>query len=82
MMRRTRDVEHRERLQAEEVELDEARLLDVVLVVLGDERAALLVAEDRDVVPERPFADDDPRRVLARVAREPLELLRLVEELA
>ena len=33
------DVEHRQRLEAEEVELDETRLLDVVLVVLRDERA-------------------------------------------
>ena len=76
------DVEHRQRLQAEEVELHEARLLDVVLVVLRDERAALLVAEDRHVVPERPLADDDARGVLARVARQALELLRLVEQLA
>src|ERR1019366_5160192 len=36
-----RDVEHRQRLEAEEVELDEARLLDVVLVVLRDERAEI-----------------------------------------
>ena len=72
-----RDVEHRQRLQAEEVELHEARGLDVVLVVLRDERARLLVLEDRHVIPERPLADDDAGRVLAGVAREPLELLRL-----
>ena len=37
LMRRCGDVDDGERLEAEEVELDEARLLDVVLVVLGDE---------------------------------------------
>ena len=35
-----RDVDDRQRLQAEEVELDEARLLDVVLVVLRDKRSS------------------------------------------
>ncbi len=75
------DVDHRQGLEAQEVELDQARLLDVVLVVLGDERAALLVLEDRHVIPERTLADDDARGVLARVARQPLELAGLVEQL-
>ena len=72
-MRRTRDVDDGERLQAEEVELDEARLLDVVLVVLGDETLAVR-AEARDVIPERALADDDAGGVHAGVAREALEL--------
>jgi hypothetical protein len=75
------DLEHRQRLQPEEVELHEARRLDVTHVVLRDEGAALLVAEDRDVIPQRPLADHDARRVLARVARQPLELLPLIEQL-
>ena len=75
-MRRTRDVDDGERLQPEEVELDEAGLLDVVLVVLGDDRRSA-VLEARHVIPERPLADDDAGGVLAGVAREPLELLRL-----
>ena len=40
------------------------------------------VLEARDVVPERPLADDDAGGVLAGVTREPLELLRLLDELA
>ena len=40
------------------------------------------VAEYGDVIPERPLADHDSRRVLARVSRQPLELAALVEQLA
>ena len=75
-----RDVEHGERLQAEEVELDQPRLLGVVLVVLGDDLA--FVQEARHVIPERTLADDDAGGVLAGVAREPFELLRDLDELA
>ena len=46
-------------------------------------RASLVVvAEARGRVPERPLADDDAGGVLAGVAGQPLELLRLVEQLA
>ena len=76
-----RDVDDGERLEAEEVELDEAGLLDVVLVVLGDVPVGLAVLEDRDVIPERAFADDDAGGVLAGVAREAFELDRLREQL-
>ena len=47
----TYGVYHGQRLQAEEVELDEPRLLDVVLVVLGDD--LLVVHEAGNVIPER-----------------------------
>ncbi len=73
------DVDDREGLEAEEVELDQARLLDVVLVVLGDDDLAVL--EARDVIPERPLADDHARGVHAGVAGEALQLLRLLEQL-
>jgi len=73
------DLQDGQRLEAEEIELDEAGRLDVAHVVLRDQRAGLLVAEDRHVIPQRPLADDDARRVLAGVPRQSLQLARLVE---
>ena len=60
----------------EEVELDQARLLDVVLVVLGDERRSPFL-KHRHVIPERALADHDAGGVHAGVARQALELAAL-----
>ncbi len=67
-----RDLDDGQRLEPEEVELDQARELDVVLVVLRDVDA-FFGAEDGHVIPERTFADHDAGRVHARVAVEVLE---------
>src|SRR5439155_24197341 len=64
----------------EEVELDEPRGLDVVLVVLRD-HLAVGAGEARDVIPQRRLADDDARGVHAGVTREPLELRGLRAQL-
>ena len=70
-----RDVDDRQRLQAEEVELDQARLLDLVLGELGDD-LALGAARARHVLPQRLLGDDDAGGVHAGVAVEPLERAR------
>ena len=57
--------EEGQRLQAEEVELDEADPLDVVHRVLREHRA-FLVDEERQVLRERSVGDDDAGGVAAR----------------
>src|SRR3954471_15897891 len=64
--------DHRQRGEPEEVELDEARQLHLVLRELRDELAVLAPAEGH-VFPERLLADDDPRGVHAGRSGEPLE---------
>jgi hypothetical protein len=73
------DVRERERLQPQKVELHEADRLDVVLVVLSDDR--LVALEARDAFGERALADDDAGRVHAGVPREALETPALLHEL-
>jgi len=75
-------VDHGEGLQAQEVELDEPRLLGVVLGELGDEHVALLVLVDRDVLPERLVGDDHAGGVQAGLPVEPLERHGDVEDVA
>ncbi len=65
-----------ERGQAEEVELDQARLLDVLHVELGDRHVGARVAVQRHQLVERPVADHDAGGVGGGVARQALELLR------
>jgi hypothetical protein len=72
--------DHRQRLEAEEVELDQAGELDLLHRVLRDD-LAVLAAEARHVLPQRPVADHDARRVHAGVAVQALERRRDVEEL-
>ncbi len=69
-------VEHGKRLQAEEVELHEARLLDPFHVELGDRHVGLRVAVERHHLAEAAVADDDAGRVGGSVAVEAFELLR------
>ena len=76
-----RGLDDGERLEAEEVELDQAGLLDVVLVELGDD-LAVLAAEAGHVLPQRLLGDHDAGGVHAGVAVQPLERMRDVEQLA
>jgi len=71
--------QQRQRLQAEEVELDQTDPLDVAVRVLGED-GAVLVDEERQVLGERSVGDDDAGGVLGGVAEKPFELERVVEE--
>ena len=75
-----RDVEHRQRLQAEEVELHQPRLLDPLHVELGDLHAGARIAVERHQPVERPVADDDAGGMGRGVAVEAFELLGHGEE--
>ncbi|VCU09306.1 hypothetical protein RHODGE_RHODGE_02480 [Rhodoplanes serenus] len=68
-------VEGGQRLQAEEVELHEARLLHPFHVELGDRHVGLRVAIERHQLVEMAVADDDAGGVRRGVAVEPLQLL-------
>ena len=74
-----RRAQHGQGLQAEEVELHEARLLDPFHVELGHPHAGLRVAVERHQLLERPVADHDAGGVGRGVAVQPLELLGDVE---
>ncbi len=67
-----RVVDDGERGEAEEVELDQPRLLHLVLGELGDQLAVLAAAE-RHVLPERLLADDHAGGVHAGAARQPFQ---------
>ena len=63
-----------EGLEAEEVELHQSDLLDVVHVELGDDaRSSSGRLEQRHVLPQRPLGDHHPGGVHAGVAVQPLE---------
>ena len=81
MISRDRGLDDRERLQPEEVELDEPGLLDVLHRELGDD-LAVLAAEARHVLPQRALGDHDAGGVHAGVAVQALERRRDVEQLA
>ena len=68
----------RERAQAEEVHLQQAELLDVILVVLRDERAVR--HGHRHVVRQRMARDHDAGCVRRAVARQAFDLARHVDE--
>ena len=74
-----RGLQHRQRLQAEEVELHQARLLDPFHVELGDRHVGLRIAVERHQLRQRPVADHDAGGVRRGVAVEPFELQRDVE---
>ncbi len=74
-----RGLQHGERLEAEEVELHEARLLDPFHVELGDRHVRFRIAVERHELGQRPVADDDAGGVGRGVAVEAFELLGDVE---
>src|SRR3569623_3303577 len=76
-----RGLDHRQRLQAEEVELDEAGLLDLLHRELRDD-LVVLAAEARHVLPQLLVADHHTRGVHARVAIAPLARRRQLQQLA
>ena len=67
-------LEHRQRLQAQKVELHQSRLLDPLHVELGDRERRARIAVERHQFLERPVADDDAGGVRRSVAVEPFEL--------
>ena len=72
-------VDDRERLQSQEVELDEADRLEIVLVELRQQRAVGIGIE-RHVLGDRLRRDHDAAGMRADVAREALEALRQIDE--
>ena len=72
---RDREIEDGQRLQPEEVELHQPRLLDPFHVELGDLHARARIAIERHQLVERPVADDDAGGMGRGVAIEALELL-------
>ena len=75
-----RFLQHGQRLQAEEVELDEARRLDQLPVVLRDRKVGLRIAIERHQLIERPIADHHAGRVRRGVPVEALQLLRDLQQ--
>ena len=69
-----------ERLEAEEVELHEARLLDVFHVVLRRRNGRARIAVERHQVFQRTVADDHARRMGGGIAVQPLEFQRDLEQ--
>ena len=74
--------QHRQRLEAEEVELHQAGRLDIFHVELGDRHVRAGVAVERDELFQRPVADDDAAGVGRAVPRQTFELHRQVEQAA
>ena len=68
-------VDDGERFEPEKVELDEARLLDVVEIELGHHAATALVGVQRYVVRQRRRRDDHAAGVLAGIANDAFELV-------
>ncbi len=77
-----RPIDDRERSQPQEVELHETGGLDVVLVELRHDAAPRFVAEERREIRQHRWRDHDAARVHARVAHEPLERPRHVDQRA
>ena len=71
---RDRGLQHGERLEAEEVELHQPRLLDPFHVELGDRHQRFRIAVERHHLGERPLADHDAGGVGRGVAVQPFEL--------
>ena len=74
-----RGLQHRQRLQPEEVEFDEAGLLDPFHVELGHRHVGFRIAVHRHELGQRPVADHDAGGVGRGVAVKPFELERDVE---
>ncbi len=77
-----RPVDDGQRAQAEEVELDEARGLDVVLVELRDHAVAVRLAVERREVGEHRRRDHHAAGMRAGVAHQSFERARQVDQLA
>ena len=73
-------LQHGERLEAQEVELHEARRLHQLPIVLRDGEARLGIAVEGNELVERPVADHHAGRVRRGVAVEPLELAGDLEQ--
>ena len=73
------DIEHRQRLQSEEVEFDEACRLDPLHVELGHRHVGFGIAVERHEFAQGAIADHDAGGVGGRVPRQPFEALRDVE---
>ena len=76
---RHRRLQHRQRLEAEEVEFDQARRLHPFHVELGHRHVGFRIAIERHQLVQRTFADHDAGGVRGRVAVQAFELLRDVE---
>src|SRR4029079_6487636 len=75
-----RPVDDRQRAQAEEVELDQADGLDIVLVELRDDDVVAAFAVERRKIRQRLRRDYDAAGMLAGVARQALEFARQIEQ--
>ena len=73
------EIEHAERLEAEEVELDEPGWLNPLHVELGHRHVGLRIAIERHQFDERPIADYDAGRMRGRVPVQSLQLHRDIE---
>ncbi len=72
--------DHRQRLQAQEVELHQPRRLDPFHVELGRGHVRPRVLIERHQLVQRAVADDHARRVGRGIAQKPLDLLRIVQQ--
>ncbi len=77
-----RPVEDRQRRQPEEVELDQADELDVILVELGDQRVGARLRVQRAEIGQLARSDQHATGMHADVARQALELLGEAQKLA
>ncbi len=75
-----RPVQHRERLQTQEVELHQARALDPLHVELGGGQRRARVLVEGGELGQGPVADDDAGRVGRGVAEQPLQPQRHLEQ--
>ena len=73
-------LQHRQRLEPEEVELHQPRRLDPFHVELGHRHVRFRIAVERRQLDQRPVADHDAGGVRRGVAVEPLELERNIEQ--
>ena len=74
-----RGFEHSEGLEAEKIELHQARRFDPFHVELGDRHQRFRIAIERRELDERPLADHDPGRMRRSMPVQPFELLRDIE---
>ena len=74
-----RGLQHRQRLQSEEVEFDEAGLLDPLHVELGHRHVGFGIAIERHQFAERSIADNNTRRMGGRMPGQAFEALGDVE---
>ena len=79
---RDRGLQDGQRLEAEEVELHQARLLDPLHVELGDRHQRFRIAIERDHLVEPALADHDAGGVGRGVTVQPFQLARDVESAA